>query len=83
MNMTDTVYTGEREQAAWDSAVEEAQRDIYETLRDLFGVAGENLDYFIGTQTRISHTEALGLIRDLRDAYNKRVQAQACRMTGE
>ena len=78
-----SVYTGEREQAQWDNAIEQAQRDIYETLTELFGTAGENLDYYIGTQARLSDTEARGLIRDLRRAYNERVQAEACRMTGE
>lgn len=87
MNLTDTVCTGERAELAWDHATDQAEREVYEALRDLFGVQGENLAFYLDRATFPTIRESIELLHGLRDAYRGRIKTRANRivesMTGD
>lgn len=81
MNMTDSVATGEREQFAHECAEDKARETIYEKLKDLFGVQGENLAFYLDRPQAPTGFEAEAFLRDLRKEYDRRVLANANRIT--
>jgi hypothetical protein len=80
MNHTDSVPTYDREAYASDCATEASEMAIYEKLKDLFGVQGENLAFWLENPAPPSPFDTIDLMRNLRAAYRKRVAADACRM---